>query len=159
MTKIRNRVGVMLLNEAKTEVVLVKHKGIFPEVPMFYTLPGGGVEVGESLADAAKREAFEECGFVVEIEGLWVLYDFIREPIHSLNHYFIGKMLSGSLYLDHQSGIEGNEMIHSVGFYAIADLHQLDAPIYPVFLQEKLHQYKTDGAFKTEYMGVFTEIL
>jgi 8-oxo-dGTP diphosphatase len=36
----------------------------------FYTLPGGRVEFGESLATALQREVDEETGLKIEIEGL-----------------------------------------------------------------------------------------
>ncbi|MEV0118516.1 NUDIX domain-containing protein [Streptomyces sp. NPDC050844] len=39
-----------------------------------WALPGGGVEVGESVADAAVRETKEETGFDVEVTGLVGLY-------------------------------------------------------------------------------------
>ncbi|WP_415948336.1 NUDIX hydrolase [Streptomyces sp. KLOTTS4A1] len=39
-----------------------------------WALPGGGVEVGESVADAAVRETKEETGIDVEVTGLVGLY-------------------------------------------------------------------------------------
>src|SRR3954451_16561045 len=39
-----------------------------------WALPGGGVDLGESVADAAVRETKEETGFDVEVTGLVVLY-------------------------------------------------------------------------------------
>ncbi|MEW2467662.1 NUDIX domain-containing protein, partial [Streptomyces sp. NPDC046994] len=44
-----------------------------------WALPGGGVDVGESVADAAVRETKEETGFDVEVTGLVGLY---TNPAH-----------------------------------------------------------------------------
>lgn len=44
-----------------------------------WALPGGGVDVGESVADAAVRETKEETGFDVEVTGLVGLY---TNPTH-----------------------------------------------------------------------------
>jgi ADP-ribose pyrophosphatase YjhB (NUDIX family) len=51
----------VVLREAAAEVLLVRH-GYAPG----WLLPGGGVERGEALADAALRELREEAGIVAE---------------------------------------------------------------------------------------------
>jgi 8-oxo-dGTP diphosphatase len=157
---VRTRVCGIVLNADKTEILLVEHKGLFPEVPRFFSLPGGGVDLGEDLKTAVKREVQEECGLTVRVGDLLFLYDFIREPIHSINHYFICEVESGTLSLGHDPEFSAEEqIILSTAFYPIADLENLRIPVYPRFLSEQLRQYITTGVVKTEYLGVFREII
>jgi ADP-ribose pyrophosphatase YjhB (NUDIX family) len=47
-----------------------------------WALPGGAVEMNESVADAAIRETFEETGIKVEVTGLLGVYSDPRHIIH-----------------------------------------------------------------------------
>ena len=53
----RIRVSAILLRESK--VLLIRHEKPDHE---YWLLPGGGVNAGESLVDALRRELSEECG-------------------------------------------------------------------------------------------------
>jgi 8-oxo-dGTP pyrophosphatase MutT (NUDIX family) len=47
-----------------------------------WALPGGAIEMNESVADAAIRETFEETGIRVEVTGLLGVYSDPRHVIH-----------------------------------------------------------------------------
>jgi ADP-ribose pyrophosphatase YjhB (NUDIX family) len=59
-------VGVVVLSAG--EVLLIK-RGRPPGAGL-YSVPGGKVRLGETLAEAAARELYEECGLVAEIGPL-----------------------------------------------------------------------------------------
>src|ERR687895_2000427 len=64
-----------------------------------WALPGGFVEVGEMLEDAAVREAGEETGLKVEIERLVGVYsDPDRDPRgHNVSCAFLARAKEGEL--------------------------------------------------------------
>lgn len=64
-----------------------------------WALPGGSVEVGETVEQAAVREAAEETGLAVEIAGLVGVYsDPERDPRgHNVSVAFLARVLSGQM--------------------------------------------------------------
>lgn len=66
-------------------VLLVRHRaGRKP-----WSLPGGGVERFERLAEAARREALEETGVVVRVEYLLGAYDAFRIGVSNYIAVFV----------------------------------------------------------------------
>ncbi len=77
-----------------------------------WVFPGGYVDRGELLRAAALREALEECGLVVRLEGLVDIYSYAgRTPIIVV---FAASLVSGSLAVDDE-GLEAD-------WFAPADL-------------------------------------
>jgi 8-oxo-dGTP diphosphatase len=64
-----------------------------------WALPGGFVEVGETVKQAAVREAAEETGLAVEISHLVGVYsEPDRDPRgHNVSVVFLARVLSGQL--------------------------------------------------------------
>ena len=92
-------VGVVVFRDK--EVLLVRRvtdpdKGL-------WSIPGGGVEVGETQSEAAVREVLEETGFNVRILELVSTADVIvpdksgNIEFHYLLNHYLGEVLSGSI--------------------------------------------------------------
>jgi ADP-ribose pyrophosphatase YjhB (NUDIX family) len=78
-------IGVRAMVVRGDEVLLIRHRsGATP-----WALPGGGVEKHERMAEAARREAFEESGVPVRVEGVLGLYDSFRGTVSNYIGVFI----------------------------------------------------------------------
>lgn len=79
-------VGAVIIKEG---MVLLIRRGNEPGAGQ-WTLPGGVVELGESLEDAVRREVFEECGIKVEIEYLaGIVERVIRDDEGEIKYHYI----------------------------------------------------------------------
>ncbi|MCB9799075.1 NUDIX hydrolase [Candidatus Nomurabacteria bacterium] len=83
----------VLIPDQNGNILLVNEKKEF----MFdkLNLPGGHIELGESLIEGAKREAMEEVQVEVEIQGLLGIYERF-EPNHYTHFIFQGKIVNGT---------------------------------------------------------------
>jgi nucleoside triphosphatase len=71
-----------------------------------YTLPGGHIEIGESMADAVRREVKEEVGLDVEVVEMLLVQEAIFAPeFYKKNHFifidFYCKSKDQQVKLDH----------------------------------------------------------
>ncbi|MCK4327244.1 MAG: NUDIX domain-containing protein [Candidatus Diapherotrites archaeon] len=76
-----------------------------------WIVPGGHVELGETLEHALKREIMEEVGIEIEVVRLLKVQDFINDPsFHKKKHFvfldFLCRFVSGEPKVD---GIELTE--------------------------------------------------
>jgi 8-oxo-dGTP diphosphatase len=147
---IKTAAKAIIISDGRILVLKKSDKGL-----VFYVLPGGKQEPGESLVDAVKRECLEELNVVVAIERLC----FIREYIGA-NHEFAGRhdslhkvefFFECRLESPLTSGRGSNPDKTQIGFdwILLEDLH--DLAFYPATLKQWL--VNLDGLPGPLYLG------
>lgn len=93
--KKRPIVGVGVAIVEGDEILLVQranepHRGL-------WAVPGGKVDLGESLAEAATREVKEETGLLIELEQIIWVGESIEDDHHLVLIDFLGQATGGEL--------------------------------------------------------------
>jgi ADP-ribose pyrophosphatase YjhB (NUDIX family) len=79
-------VGAIIIESSK--VLLVKRA--HPPIAGHWSIPGGALEVGELVRDAAVREAREETGLIVEAGELLGVYDrVLRDAAGRVQYHYV----------------------------------------------------------------------
>lgn len=97
----RPSVYAVLVDEGKILMVTVRSNGK-------YFFPGGGINVGEKMEDALKREVMEETGIKIKIEKFvhfkedFFYWDPGDKAYHMFNFFYICKPLTTKLVRDEE---------------------------------------------------------
>lgn len=119
--KLRVRSAVLLVQNDC--VLMVRHeKG--PKT--YWLLPGGGVEDGEGLREAAQRELLEETGLVIQVNELLKVVESLApdRTRHVINFIFAGEVRSGELQLGCEENSPAQRLVE-VCWKPISSLPQL----------------------------------
>ena len=125
-------VGVVIINEKK-QVVLVK-RGNEPKKGL-WAIPGGSVELGEQVSEAAIREVNEECNIDIELKDFLGVVDLIlkdkdgKVQYHYILIDYLAKYTSG--FLKAQTDVSEAE------WYYQHQLEKLDIPEVTLKILEK----------------------
>ncbi len=128
--------GVLILSPQ--EQILLQHRADNDS----WGIPGGAMELGESLEDTARREVFEETGLTLgklELLGVFSGKEFYYlypngDEVFIVDHIFISREFSGELKISKES--------KDLSFFAPnnlpANIHQPDCVILDYF-SKKFH--------------------
>lgn len=117
--KIRVRINALIYKNES--LLLIKHRNIGPQNELWIP-PGGGLEFGESIEDALKREVLEETGLSVKTYDYQFIYEFINPPLHAVEIFFRVKKYSGEIKLGRDPELGNDQIIEEVKFVTFHDI-------------------------------------
>ena len=136
----------VILLDPQNQILLLKGRlPSDPTAPGVWFTVGGGVEAGESLEEAARREIFEETGFVVARVGavLWRheqrFADRKGRPILIKEAFMLARCGSGEPSREGWVALE-REFVDDIRWWTISDLLATNEPVYPANLALKLQE-------------------
>jgi 8-oxo-dGTP diphosphatase len=138
----RIRVSVIVIEEGK--ILLVRHE---KQGKTYWVLPGGGVDYGETVEQAAVRELKEETNLDIALEKLVFVDDFIPEDRHRhvVDVYFTAKVVGGKLELGADS------IMREVRYFPIEELS--DLTFYPKIADKIVEAYRKGFPGSALYLG------
>ena len=143
MIKERLTARVILLDPDDRVLLMKGRLPSDPAAPGAWFTVGGGVEAGESLAEAAIREIREETGFTDAVVGpvLWsgeqIHHDRKGRPVRVMENFMVARCAGGAPSADGWQAME-REFVDDIRWWTLGDLTACREPIYPADLPERL---------------------
>jgi 8-oxo-dGTP diphosphatase len=132
--KLRIRVCGVLVENGKILLVRQKNNN---GVSSFWLPPGGGLEYGESIESALKREFIEETNVEIELGSFITVTEFLKVPFHAIELFYKVNFKVGSIGLGQDPEFENNEQIlEEVKWFSLEEIIALPAVEKHSFLNQ-----------------------
>ena len=126
---LRSRVNGILIEDDL--LLMVKHQ--MGNGRFLWSVPGGGMNYGSSAIQNLKREFLEETGLVIEVERYLFVHEYLKTPLHAMEHFFQVKRINGEVILGKDPELSGeNQILLEISWISINQLKQIP--------RETLHQ-------------------
>ena len=113
----------------------------------YWTLPGGSVDVGETLVECIQREAYEELGVSIAVGQLLFIRELIADGRHRIEFLFSAEIADG---LTSVNIVASNE-IGSAEFFSLKDMDTIE--VRPKCLHDLVKTHFDGGVLFPVYLG------
>lgn len=127
--------GVLIQNK---KILLIKHNNI-GELNEFWIPPGGGIEFGEPITTAIKREFLEETNLNIEVGEFLTINEHLSTELHAIELFYKVSLIGGSLQLGHDPEHKAaQQLLTQLDFFSKKELSQIDDRALHPILKLKL---------------------
>lgn len=138
--KLRVRVAGLLIEDAKLLLINLVSPVSKQEI---WTPPGGGVQFGESMEEALKREFAEETNLEIEVLELIYINELIELPFHAIEMFYRISRVGGEMELGKDPELKDDEQIlKKLRFFSIDEVQQL--AVKPDYLKKVANLFRND---------------
>jgi 8-oxo-dGTP pyrophosphatase MutT (NUDIX family) len=149
--------SVIVLRDAPLEVLLLRRNDKSSFVPGAWVFPGGAIEAGEDMRDAAVRETLEECAIVLDPNTLvmtsrWITPEGIPKRFDTW--FFVAKVAR-----DVNATIDGSEIVDAMWIAPADALARRDLRlVFPTIKNlEQIARFDNADAFIDSRRGAVIE--
>ncbi len=137
-------VRVIIFDE-ENRILLVKQHHEDRDIWM---TPGGGIEDGESAAEAAVREVREETGLDIQVLRMIWHVEEVSERGQRFVNFFTARVTGGKLALGEDPEFDdAHQVLREVRFMSYDEVQNIEH-LYPEYLRDELWEMTADGSMQ-----------